>query len=49
MTKPETLEHFKRTNDFMPTEAIGVIFTAGVFDEVKKYETNRTINKIEDL
>ena len=48
MTKPETLEHFKLTNDFIPSDAIAVIFAAGVFDSVKKYET-KGIKKIEDL
>ena len=34
MTKPETLEHFNLTNDFQPTDAIAVIFAAGIFDAV---------------
>ena len=49
MNEPETLEQFKRTNDFQPTEAIAVIFAAGIFDAVKKYETKKKVKKIEDL
>ena len=48
MTKPETLKHYNLTDDFIPTEAIAVIFAAGEFDAVKKYET-KGIKKIEDL
>ena len=48
MTKPETFKEFKLTNDFIPTDSIAEIFAAGVFDAVKKYETQR-IKKIEDL
>ena len=49
MNEPETLEQFKRTNDFQATEAIAVIFAAGIFDAVKKYETEKEVKKIEDL
>ena len=50
MTLPETWEHFKLTYDFQPTDAIGVIFAAGIFDAVKKYETKRGgIKKLEEI
>ena len=50
MTKPETLEHFNLHNDFQPTDAIAVIYAAGVFDAVKKYETKPGgIKNMEDL
>ena len=49
MTLPETQLHFQLTNDFIPTEAIAVIYAAGIFDAVKKYETERTVRKVEDL
>ena len=49
MTLPETKLHFQLTNDFIPTESIAVIFAAGIFDAVKKYETELTIRKVEDL
>ena len=42
------MKHFNLTNDFIPSDAIAVIFAAGIFDAVKKYETKR-IKKIEDL
>ena len=48
MTEPQTQKHFNLTNDFQATDAIAVIFAAGVFDSVKKYET-KGIKKIEDL
>ena len=48
MTKPETLEHFNLHNDFQPSDAIAVIFVAGIFDSVKKYET-KGIKNMEDL
>ena len=48
MTLPETLKHFKLTNDFQASDAIAVIFTAGIFDAVKTYEM-KGIKKIEDL
>ena len=48
MNKPETLKHFNLTNDFIPTEAIAVIYAAGIYDAVKKYETKPGgIKKIE--
>ena len=42
------MKHYNLTNDFIPTESIAVIFAAGTFDAVKKYET-KGIKKIEDL
>ena len=48
MTLPETLKHFKLTNDFQASDAVAVIFAAGIFDAVKTYET-KGIKKLEDL
>ena len=49
MSEPEEFKQFKLTNDFIPSDAIAVVYAAGIFDAVKKYETKRVIKKIEDL
>ena len=49
MVQPETFEQFRLTNDFIPTDAIAVIFAAGTFDAAMRYEFKRMSGKIEDL
>ena len=49
MTDVQTYEQFRLTNEFFPDDAIAVIFAAGVFDAVMKYEMKRVRGDIEDL
>ena len=49
MTDVQTYEHYRLTHEFFPDDAIAVLFAAGVFDAVMKYEMKRAKGKIADL
>ena len=49
MTQPQTYEQFRIGNDFIADDLIAVMFAAGVFDAVFKYEGKRIRNNITDI